>query len=509
MMTQILVKQGGIQFEETPLLVVGLFEGEEELESATSAVDRALSGAIREVVADGDFTGKKSETLRLYSRGGLPARRVLVVGLGKKDEFSLEILRQTAATAARAARDLKVTRYATVVHGAHGRLGMAAAMQAIAEGIMLGLYRFRELKSHDENEDHDVEAVTVVESDEERMADLQEGARVGEIVAEAACLARDLSNRPANIATPSYLAETAQNLAGEFGLRCQVLGPEEIASEGMGGVSAVARGAIEPPRFIVLEHRPDEEGLRTVILVGKGITFDSGGLSLKPAGSMVEMKHDMSGAASVFGAMQAVARLNLPTHVVGLVPATENMPDGRAYRPSDVLEMLSGTTVEITNTDAEGRLVLADALTYARRFNPTAVIDLATLTGGIVIALGHVASGLMSTDEKLAARIKAAAETTGERVWELPLWEDYEELIKSDVADIKNAGGRAASPIVGGTFLKHFAKGLSWAHLDIAGMDVAEKVGPYVSKGATGVGVRLLVRLLQDWKPPREPAVEG
>lgn len=508
-MTQIFVKQGSIQFEETPLVIVGLFEGEDELDSATAAVDRALSGAIREVVADGDFSGKKGEILRLYSRGGLPARRVLVVGLGKKNEFDLEAMRQTAASAARSARDLKVTRYTTVVHGVHSRLGMASAAQALVEGILLGLYRFSELKSPDEDEDRDVETVTVMESDGESMADLQEGARVGEIVAAATCLARDLSNRPANVATPSYLAAVAQNLADEFGLRCRILGPEEIAMEAMGGLAAVARGAVEPARFIILEHRPDEEGLRTVVLVGKSITFDSGGLNAKDAPGMLEMKHDMSGGASVLGAMQAVARLNLPFHVVGLLPATENMPDGRAYRPSDVLKMLSGTTVEVINTDAEGRLVLADALTYAGRFEPMAVVDLATLTGGIVTALGHVASGLMSTDEKLAARIKAAAETTGERVWELPLWGEYEELIKSDVADIKNSGGREASPITGGTFLKHFAKGYSWAHLDIAGTDVAEKAGPYASKGATGVGVRLLVRLLQDWIPPRESSGEG
>jgi len=344
-----------------------------------------------------------------------------------------------------------------------------------------------------------VEELTLVEFDESKLPEVQEGARVGQIVAEAVCLARDLSNRPANLATPTHLAETAQRLAQDLGLRCQVLERADMEALGMGALVGVARGAEEPPKFIILEYGADRPNLPTIVLAGKGITFDAGGISLKPADKMEEMKHDMSGAAAVLATLQAVARLALPLHVVGLVPATENLPSGRAFKPGDVLKALSGTTIEVISTDAEGRLVLADALAYARRFNPAAVIDVATLTGACVVALGHVASGLMGTSETLMARIKAAAQHTGEKVWELPLWEEYAELIKSDVADVKNVGGRPGGAIIGGMFLKRFAEGYPWAHLDIAGTAYTDKVGPYTAKGATGVGVRLLVRLLQDW----------
>ncbi len=497
---KITVKQGGIQFEEAPLVVVNLFEGVTEPGGATGAVDRALGGAIREIIAAGDFKGKSGETALLYTRGNFPAKRVLVVGLGKAEKFDLEAVRQASATAARKARDLGLPRLATIVHGGGiGGLPLSDAAQAVVEGTILGLYRYRELKGDEEGEGRAVEELTLVEFDESKLPEVQEGARVGQIVAEAVCLARDLSNRPANLATPTHLAETAQRLAQDLGLRCQVLERADMEALGMGALVGVARGAEEPPKFIILEYGADRPNLPTIVLAGKGITFDAGGISLKPADKMEEMKHDMSGAAAVLATLQAVARLALPLHVVGLVPATENLPSGRAFKPGDVLKALSGTTIEVISTDAEGRLVLADALAYARRFNPAAVIDVATLTGACVVALGHVASGLMGTSETLMARIKAAAQHTGEKVWELPLWEEYAELIKSDVADVKNVGGRPGGAIIGGMFLKRFAEGYPWAHLDIAGTAYTDKVGPYTAKGATGVGVRLLVRLLQDW----------
>ncbi len=440
---KITVKQGGIQFEEAPLIVVNLFEGVTEPGGATGAVDRALGGAIREIIAAGDFKGKSGEAALLYTRGNFPAKRVLVVGLGKAEKFDLEAVRKASATAARKTQDLGLARLATIVHGGGiGGMAVADAAQAVVEGTILGLYRYRELKSDDEEGGKAVEELTLVEFDEKKLADVQEGARVGQIVAEATCLARDLSNRPGNIATPTHLAETAQRLAQELGLRCQVLERAEFEALGMGALAGVARGTDEPPKFIILEHNADEPDLPTIVLAGKGITFDAGGISLKPADKMEEMKHDMSGAAAVLGTMQAVAKLAIPLHVVALIPATENLPSGRAIKPGDVLKALSGKTIEIISTDAEGRLVLADALAYARRFNPAAVIDIATLTGACVVALGHVATGLMGTSEKLIARIKAAAQATGERVWELPLWDEYDELIKSEVADVKNSGGR-------------------------------------------------------------------
>ena len=505
---RVTVKQGGIQFEEAPLIVVNLFEGVTEPGGATGAVDRALSGAIREIIAAGDFKGKSGETALLYTRGNFPARRVLVVGLGKAEKFDLEAVRQASATAARKAHDLGLARPASIVHGGGiGGMAVADAAQAVVEGTILGLYRYRELKSDDEETGKAVEELTLVEFDEKKLADVQEGARVGQIVAEATCLARDLSNRPGNIATPTHLAETAQRLAQELGLRCQVWERAEFEALGMGALAGVARGTEEPPKFIILEYNADQPDLPTIVLAGKGITFDAGGISLKPSEKMDEMKHDMSGAAAVLGTMQAVTKLAVPLHVVALIPATENLPSGRALKPGDILKALSGKTIEIISTDAEGRLVLADALAYARRFNPAAVIDIATLTGACVVALGHIATGLMGTNEKLIARIKAAAHATGERVWELPLWDEYDELINREFDYVKNSGGRYGGAITGAMFLKKFAEGYPWAHLDIAGTANTDKVGPYTAKGATGVGVRLLTQLLRTW--PQEAVARG
>ncbi|MCC7352259.1 MAG: leucyl aminopeptidase [Anaerolineae bacterium] len=505
---KVTVKQGGIQFEEAPLVVVNLFEGVTEPGGATGAVDRALGGAIREIITAGDFKGKGGETALLYTRGNFPAKRVLVVGLGKAEKFDLEAVRKASATAARKAHDLGLARLATIVHGGGiGSMAVVDAAQAVVEGTILGLYRYRELKSDDENGGKPLEELTLVEFDEKKLADVREGVRVGQIVAEAACLARDLSNRPGNLATPTHLAETAQRLAQELGLRCQVLERAEFEALDMGALAGVARGTEEPPKFIILEYNADKPDLPAIVLAGKGITFDSGGISLKPSEKMDEMKHDMSGAAAVLGTMQAVARLALPLHVVALIPATENLPSGRAIKPGDVLKALSGKTIEIISTDAEGRLVLADALAYAKRFNPAAVIDVATLTGACVVALGHVATGLMGTSEKLNNRIKTAAQATGERVWELPLWDEYDELIKSEVADVKNSGGRYGGAITGAMFLKKFASDYPWAHLDIAGTADTDKAGSYTAKGATGVGVRLLTQLLRTW--PQETASRG
>jgi leucyl aminopeptidase len=330
---------------------------------------------------------------------------------------------------------------------------------------------------------------------------VEEGARVGQIVAEAACLVRDLGNQPGNVATPTMLAQTAQRIAQQHGLRCQVLDRVQIEELGMGAFMSVARGSQEPPKFIILEHNADHEDLQTLVLVGKGITFDSGGISIKPGEKMEMMKFDMSGGAAVLGTLQAVAQLDLPLHVVGLVPATENLPSGTATKPGDIVRALSGKTIEVINTDAEGRMILADALAYAQRYQPAAVIDLATLTGACVVALGHHAIGLMGNNLELIARLKEAGQASGERVWELPLWEEYHEQLKSDVADMKNVGGRPAGAITAAALLSKFAEGYPWAHLDIAGTAYTDEEKSYIPKGGTGVGVRLLVELLRNWAP--------
>ncbi|MFB0534455.1 MAG: leucyl aminopeptidase, partial [Anaerolineae bacterium] len=327
----------------------------------------------------------------------------------------------------------------------------------------------------------------------------------GQVIAESVCLTRDLVNHPPSVATPTMLAQTARQLAEEHGLRCQVLDEEQMTELGMGALLGVAQGSQEPARFIILEHNADREDLDTIVLVGKGLTFDSGGLSIKSGKGMEKMKTDMAGGAVVLATLRAAGILDLPLHVVGLVPATENLPSGRAYKPGDVLHSLSGQTIEIISTDAEGRLILADALAYAQRYEPQAVVDLATLTGACVVALGHMASGLMGTDAELVARLERAGQTTAELAWELPLLKDYYRQIESSVADVKNTGGQPAGVVTAGAFLSKFAQGYPWAHLDIAGITWIEKDKTYPRRsylptpGATGVGVRLLVQFLRDW----------
>ena len=504
---EIRVVAGGIQSIEDELIVINLFEGVEMPEGATGAVDQAMSGAIRELVADGDFQGKREQVAVLYPRGAIPASRVVIVGLGPQDEFSLETVRHAAAIAARKARELGVESFSSIVHGAGaGGFALESAAQAVAEGTVLGLYRYQELKSKPPDRP-DPERFTLVQFDESKVPVVEKGAELGQIVAEAACLARDLINRPANYATPSDLAELALEIAGEFDtMRCQVLNEEDAHELGMGSFLGVAQGSEEPATFIVMEHNPGRKELDTVVFVGKGITFDSGGISLKPSQKMDRMRGDMGGAAAVMGAMLAVGQLGIPLHVVGLMPATENLPSGHAYKPGDVITAMNGKTIEVINTDAEGRLILADALAYASRFEPQAVIDLATLTGACVVALGQgMAAGAFCTDDDLLARLQAASQTSGERIWHMPLYDEYLAGLRSLTADLANTGGdRFGGVGISAMFLKQFAEGYPWAHLDIAGMTFEErpaspKLPAYLQRGGTGFGVRLLIQFLRDW----------
>lgn len=497
------VIHGAIQEQDTDLIVVNLFEGVTQPGGATGAVDRALGGAIRDLIAGGDFKGKLDETAVLYPRGAIPARRVLIVGLGKADEFNLDRVRRASATAARRARDLGARRFATIVHGAGiGGLEAESAAQAVAEGALLGLYEFNRHKAPQEDQ-RQVAEMTVVEFDAGRLPAIEAGVRAGQTIAAAVALTRDLVNEPPNFATPTILAQRARQIAEGRRISVTVLEREEMRELGMGALLAVAQGSDEPPKFIILDYQPQprQEGVTppTVVLVGKGITFDSGGLSIKSAEGMEEMKSDMAGGAVVMGALQAIADLNLPVHVVGLVPATENVINGHAYKPADIVRAMNGKTIEIISTDAEGRLILADALVYAKRYAPQAVVDLATLTGACITALGKgQAAGLFGTDEKLIEQLKAASASTGERLWQLPLYDEYSEVMKSDVADLKNSGGRYSGVGASAAFLKAFAEGYPWAHLDIAPMAYLDKDKPYTPKGATGFGVRLLVQFVRD-----------
>jgi leucyl aminopeptidase len=444
----------------------------------------------------------------LYPRGAIPARRVIVVGLGPRDEFDADpadAVRRAAARAIQRARELKARRVGSMLHGAGaGGLAVEAAAQATAEGSLLGLYDYRGQKTEDPPEPlPQVLELTVF--DERDVPAARGGVDAAWAVAAGVALTRDLVNLPPNICTPAHLAQVAAEVAGEVGLRVEVLGRKEMQAQHMGALLAVAQGSDTPPRFIVLEHnagRADE--LDSIVLVGKGVTFDTGGYSLKSKESMGQMKNDMAGAAAVIGALYAVGTLGVPLHVVGLAPAADNMISGHAYRPQEVVTASNGVTIEINSTDAEGRMLLADALVYAGRFQPAAVVDIATLTSACVVALGKgVAAGLFSTDEVLRDALLAAADATVERLWPLPLFPEYEKSLESQTADVRNSGERGAGVGSSATFLKRFVSYPAWAHVDMAGMASEAKDNPYIpGKGATGFGVRFLTEFVRRWVQP-------
>jgi leucyl aminopeptidase len=490
------VKTGRIEKEAAEVMVLGHFEGKPALSEEMDAVDKALRGQIRKVLVTEEFTGKANQLLLLHTLGEFPAQRVLLVGLGKKKEFSLEKTRQAAGTAARYVCDLGLRTFSTVIlgHGAAFRLDQSA--QAVVEGSLLGLYQFTPYRTEKRSDIKEIRHICLMTRSEHRRNLAANGARRGQVLAESTNFARDLSNHPSNVVTPTRFSEEARAVAKKLGLKCQVLERADAKRLGMGAFLGVARGSQEPPKFIVLEYHGTKRKEPPIVLVGKTITFDSGGISLKPAEKMEQMKMDMAGGAAVLGAIRAVAELKLPLSLTAILPATENMPAGSAIKPGDVVKTLSGKTVEVINTDAEGRMILADALTFAARYKPSAIIDLATLTGACVVALGHHATGILGNNARLIERLKRAGEECGERVWELPLWEEYFKQIKSDVADLKNVGGRGAGTITAAAFLNKFVENSPWAHLDIAGTAWIEEGRPYIPKGATGVGVRLLVQYL-------------
>jgi leucyl aminopeptidase len=475
-----LVVIGATEYVSAEMLAVGLFKGQ---------APEGLGDAASEVVSSGDFAGKEGETVLLYGQEELGAPRLLLVGGGVRERFDLERLRRGAATAAKRALTLKLREAAFSLPLPQGATVRGAA-QAAAEGASLGLYRFDRHRSGADH--HELEAFHLVS--DENVGEVTEGAEIGQKVASGAAFARDLANEPSNVATPEYLAQKAREIAERHGMEVTVLERAAIEEEGLVGLATVGRSAANEPRFIVLEHRRGGE-TPPIVLVGKAVTFDSGGISIKPSAGMENMKFDMSGGAAVLGTMEAVGTLDLPLDVVALVPATENLPGGDAFKPGDVLKMHSGKTVEIVTTDAEGRLILADALSYARRYEPAAVLDCATLTGACHVALGDHASGLMGNDEDLISEIQTAGEATGERSWPLPLFDEYTEQIRGDVADIKNSGGRYGGALTAGAFLKEFAD-YPWAHLDIAGTAYGKKGNAYTPKGATGAPARLLVEFL-------------
>lgn len=469
-------------------LILGLYEDEKALSTAAEAIDAALGGAVTNLLALGDFKPELNATFPLYLQGD--TKRLVLLGLGKRSELTLEKLRQAAGSGAKAARDLKASRAALA--GLEWE-DAGAMVQAVAEGAELALYTFNECSSTSDADtfSHLTLALDAVTPEAEAAL------RAGRLVSEAVNWARTLVNRPGNKLTATDLATEATTMAVSRGLSSRVYGKQELKAMGFGCLLAVNAGSTQPPAFIVVEYMGGKPGDKPYALVGKGVTFDTGGLCIKPAGGMEEMKSDMAGAAAVLGTIRALADLKVPVNVVGCIASTDNMPGAGAYRPGDILTSYKGLTVEVIDTDAEGRIVLSDALAYAdQHYAPKATIDLATLTGSIIVALGGNVTGLFSNDQALSDSLYRSGQATGERVWPMPTWEAYADRAESDIADLKNADPRRGDAINAAKFLEKFAGERPWAHLDIAGPSWLESDRPYEPKGGTGHGIRLLVDFL-------------
>ncbi len=485
-------------------LVLERYAGEDRLGPEARRVDLGLGGALALALRDQRFEGRIAEVADLHTGGRLAAKRILVVGLGPRGDCTAEMLRRAAAAAARRARDLGAASLVIPALGTRAPgLGLAARVRATGEGVLLGLYRFDRYKEK-RNGDRAVTALTVLVPSARDRGAAREGLRRAELAAEATCFARDLINEPANSVTATALAEAARAIAREAGLRVRVLDRAACERMGMGAFLGVNRGSVEPPRFIHLTYVPRRPARRRIALVGKGITFDSGGLDLKTAEGMATMKGDMSGAAAVLGVLKVLPRLRPAVEVHGLIAATDNMPSGSATKPGDVLRAMNGKTIEVNNTDAEGRLTLADAIAYARKeVKPHEIVDIATLTGAAAVALGSLCAGAMSNHAALQARVLAAGERVGERLWPLPLIDEYREGLRSEVADLRNTGPRPGGAITAGLFIREFAGDTPWVHLDIAGAAFTDRDLPYAPKGGVGFGARTLLEYVLAAAGPR------
>ncbi len=487
---------GDITRVETGAVIVNYIEGMERLDGDIAAVDKALAGAISQLISQGEIKGKLNEVTIVHSLGRLPPARVVVAGLGKQHELSQDRVRGVVAETCRLLRQKGVARIATVAQGA-GVAGITPelAAQAVTEGVLLGVYSFRKHITK-EAEYGEINQLAIVTADEANLPSLVAGYRKGRILAEATNLARDMVNEPANCMTPTHMAEMAAKLAETCGLELNVLEPEQMREQGMGALLGVAQGSRQPPKFITLRYKGTDSTGIDVALVGKGVTFDSGGISIKPSEGMGEMKGDMAGGAAVMAAISAIAQLKPRLNVMAIIPATENLPGENALKPGDILTALDGKTIEIISTDAEGRLILADALAYAKKLGARFMIDVATLTGACRVALGDICSGAFGNNQELVDKVIAAGAEAGELIWQMPMYDRYKEQNKSEVADIKNTGGKYGGAITAAQFLAEFVGDTPWVHLDIAGTSLSEKEQNYLVKGATGVPVRTLVNLV-------------
>ena len=491
------VAHGSLTEARCDVLVVNLFEGVTQPGGGTGAVDRALDGVIGRLIAEEDFEGKLGQTAVIHTFGKLSAKKVVLVGLGKSDKFGMDEIRVASSAAAKKAAALNAKSVCTILHGAGiGGMDPCDCARALAEGALMGTFEFLHYKTG-KKKPCPIERLEIVEMDAAKIESINRGVEIGSIFGEAVNFARELITEPPNIATPTHLSEIAERIAKESGLDARFIDRAEAERLGMGAFLAVAKGSIEPPTISILKYTAPGAD-KTIAIVGKGITFDSGGLDLKPRDGLATMKEDMAGGAAVLAVMRAVAKLKPKASVIGIIPATENMLGGNATRPGDVATSLSGKTIEINDTDAEGRVILADAVALAISEGAQEIVDVATLTGGCVIALGRSYAGLLGNNDDLADRVMAAASRAGEKLWRLPLPDEYREMLDSDIADIKNHAGREASPIVGALFIRDFVGETPWAHIDIAGPSYIEKESGYNPKGGTGAGTRTLLQLLAE-----------
>jgi len=479
------------------LVGVGCFEGDKRPLAAASSLDTVTRERIQKALSGKQFSGRNGESF-FIPLGTNGVASVFLIGLGRREKYDREKTRRAAAKLLGHAKTFRYETLRIELDSFAEGFGPEDAAAAAVEGLRLSDYRFDKYKTKPAPAPR-VAEVELLTAGKHRLPALKRAIAAAEILSEGVLCARDLANEPANVMTPERLAAAAREMASQHGLICRVFDRAAIRRLKMGGVLAVSQGSSHEPRFIALENRA-KPGSRPIVLVGKGVTFDSGGISIKPSGDMDKMKFDMSGAAAVIGAMRVIARLKLPVRVVGLAPAVENMPSSTAQRPGDIIRCLNGKTVEVLNTDAEGRLILADALAYAERYKPRAIVDIATLTGACAATFGDLTCGVMGTDPELVRSLIEAGKKTGERCWELPLWDEYFESIRATYADIQNISKKNAGTITAGMFLKEFAGHTSaWAHLDVAGTAWADNPKPLAAVGSTGFGVRLLVELVKSY----------
>jgi leucyl aminopeptidase len=496
---QVTAQVGQAETVSAEVLVLMHCEGEALAKHGAVPLDRALGGSLGRLVQSKEFEGKANEVLLYHTQDKALAKRLVLVGLGKKNEVTLETIRQAMGSAVKRVRQAKVGSFAVVLPTVKpGKLSWVEVAQAMVEGAILGSYQFTTYRSEAAS-GQDVTEMKILAPQKDQLRQVTEGVRRGVATAEATVFVRDLCNHPSNILTPTRVADEAKTVAKTDGITIKILEQKEMEQLGMGALLGVSRGSQEPPKFIILEYNgTKKKDERPVVLVGKTITFDTGGISLKPAENMEHMKADMTGGAEVLASIRAAARLKLPLRLISILPVAENMPGGRAMKPGDIVTTLSGKTVEVQNTDAEGRLILADGLAYAMRYKPAALIDIATLTGACVVALGQFAIGMFGTDQALKEQVRKSGQRAGEKVWEMPLWEEYFEQLKSDVADMRNIGGRGGGMITAALFLSKFVGDCPWVHIDIASTDWSERERAYIPKGPTGIGTRLLLQYLID-----------